>query len=284
MNEKLTSYLDEIFSPYEELRTVKELKEELGHDLRERMADLKEQGMSDEEALAATIDSVGDIQQTIADIAEQSRALQRMVNINFSASDMQNADLKNVTVHDGKFSSSALKGTDFSGSDLSGSSFKASDLRNARFDGANLTGAKLNMSSLENASFANCRLERADLSCSDLRGAVFTGASLTNTKLTKVDLRTTLFENCTFNGADFSCSDLRGVTFDGASLTGVKFNMAAIGEASFKNAVLFDVSFHHNNKKDVQKAVFEGAKMDKLTYAVLKSYGANLANVTLMTR
>jgi hypothetical protein len=32
---------------------------------------------------------------------------------------------------------------------------------------------------------------------------------------------------------------------------------------------------------DVRKAVFDGAAMDKLTYAVLKGYGAKLTNVTV---
>ncbi len=281
MNKELMTYLDEIFSPYEELR-IKELKEELQHDLHERMEDLKKEGCSDEEALTMTIDSIGDIRQTIADIAEQSRALRRMVNINYAASKMENADFKGVNVHDGKFSSSSLRNSDFSDSDLSGSSFRSSDLTNAKFDGTNLTGAKLNMSGLENASFIGTNLEGADLNCSDLRGARFVGATLKGTKLTKVDIRTAVFENCVFDCTDFNCSDLRGVSFSGQKLTGVRFDMAALGGASFKNSELVGISFHHNNKRDIQKAAFDGAKMDKLTYTVLKTYGADLSQVTLI--
>jgi hypothetical protein len=34
-------------------------------------------------------------------------------------------------------------------------------------------------------------------------------------------------------------------------------------------------------KTDVRKAIFDGARMDKATYALLKGYKANLAQVTV---
>lgn len=66
MNEKLNSYLNGVFSSYEGLHTVGELKEELSKDLQERMDDLKKQGYDDETAFAMTLDSIGDIEETIA--------------------------------------------------------------------------------------------------------------------------------------------------------------------------------------------------------------------------
>ena len=44
MNEKLRRYLDGVFSPYEDLHGIKELKEELLNDLQEKMSDFKKQG------------------------------------------------------------------------------------------------------------------------------------------------------------------------------------------------------------------------------------------------
>ena len=136
MNEKLNNYLNSVFSPYEGLHTVEELKDELRKDLQERLEDLKKQGYDDETAYAMTLESIGDIEETIADVAAQSRVLQRKVLTNFSTTNLPNSDFKNVTVHDGKFESSTLKGSDFSGSALSGSSFKCSDLNGVTFDGA----------------------------------------------------------------------------------------------------------------------------------------------------
>ena len=86
-----------------------------------------------------TIDSIGDIEQTVQEVANLSRSLERQVLINFNASDLAESDFAGVTAHNGKFKASALRGSDFSGADLTGSSFKVSDVREANFDGANLT-------------------------------------------------------------------------------------------------------------------------------------------------
>ena len=63
MNEKLMKYLDGVFSPYEDERAVKELKEELFADLQEKFSDFKNQGYDDETAYNMTIDSIGDIKE-----------------------------------------------------------------------------------------------------------------------------------------------------------------------------------------------------------------------------
>lgn len=238
MTEKLSRYLDGLFAPYEDSHAVKDLKEELLHDLEEKFQDLKNQGHDDETAYQMTVGSIGDISEIMESISARTKELLQMVRKNFSASDLRNADLSGVAVHDGKFNASDLRGSDFSGSDLTNSSFKWSDLMNVRFDGANLTGAKFLTSDLRNASFTGCVLDNTNF-----RGAVLSGVSFDNQTLT-------------------------GTIFDNAELTGT----------TFRNAVFRNVSF----KTYLNTAVFDGAKMDKLTYAVLKGYGANLKKVTLI--
>ena len=90
-----------------------------------------------------TIDSIGDIEQTVLEVANLSRSLERQVLTNFSASNLPKSDFAGVIAHKGKFEASALRGSDFTGADLTGSSFKASDVREANFDGANLTDCSL---------------------------------------------------------------------------------------------------------------------------------------------
>jgi BTB/POZ domain-containing protein KCTD9 len=238
MDEKLSGYLDELFAPYADSHDVKDLKEELLHDLEEKFRDLKNQGHDDETAFQMTIGSIGDISEIMESISAKTRELFQMVRKNFSASDLRDADLSGVAVHDGKFDACDLRGTDFSGSDLNNSSFKWSDLRNVRFDGANLSGAKFLTSDLKKASFIGCVLE-----------------------------------NTSFRGAVLS-----GVSFDNQTLTGTIFDSAELNGTTFRNAVFRNVSF----KTDVKKAVFDGARMDKLTYAILRSYGANLKDVTVI--
>lgn len=238
MKDKLKQYLDSVFSPYEDLKQVSELKEELLHDLQEKLTDLKREGYNDEAAYHMTIDSIGEISELIESINAKTRQIQQIVGMDFSKSDLQNSDFKATTVHDGKFNYSNLQGSDFSYSDLTNSSFKCSNLGNTTFYGANLTGAQLVKSSL--------------------KGAVF--------------------KDCVFDRTHFKFSELTGVCFDNQTFNGTVFDYAGLYKTSFRNATFKNVSF----KTDVKKAIFDGAKMDKPTYALLKGYKADLTNVTVI--
>jgi BTB/POZ domain-containing protein KCTD9 len=259
MNEKLMKYLDGVFAPYEDLKMVRELKEELFNNLQEKMSDLKDQGYDDETAYQMTIDSIGDISEIIENISAKTRELLELVQKDFSTMELRNSDLKEVRVPDGKFDYSDLKGTDFSGSDLTNCSFNCSNLNHVRFDGANLTGAKILMSALQGASFKN--------------------SILTNTYFHYAGLSGAIFESCTFEKTHFHYSDLSGLRFDHQTFIGTIFDKSALKGTSFKDAVFRNVSF--KNVSNAKEAVFDGASMDKLTYAILKGYGANLTNVTV---
>lgn len=278
MNEKINQYLNGVFAPYDGVKTVAELKAELLSDLQERFRELKAEGKDDETAFEATIDSIGDIEQTIQEVASLSRSLERQVLINFSASDLPGSDFAGVTAHNGKFEASDLRGSDFSGADLTGSTFKVSDVRDANFDGANLTDCTFSVTDLDGASFHKSILVRTSLSMSG-QGTKFSDANLIDVKLDKIDLRNTIFENCVFTGVDFTMCDLRGMRFDGQTFIGVKFDRSSLNDASFRGATLRNVSFTPpfsltNKAFLAMKTIsFEGATMDKLTYAALKGQG-----------
>ena len=288
MNEKLDQYVNGIFAPYDGVKSVAELKADLLADLQERFNELKAEGKDDETALEMTIDSIGDIEQTVREAAGVSRSLERQLLINFSASNLPKSDFAGVSVHKGKFEASDLRGADFSGADLTGSSFKASDVREVNFDGANLTDCSFYALDLTGASFRRCILVRTNFSTSDLAGAQFIDAKLTDAKLTLCDLRKTIFQNCTFDGVDFKTSDLTGSCLDGQTFVGVKFGEAGLNEVTFRGAMLNNVSFTPpwSLTKKYYRAIktinFEGATMDKLTYAALKGLGATLTNVTVI--
>ncbi|MEV5025475.1 pentapeptide repeat-containing protein [Paenibacillus sp. LPE1-1-1.1] len=288
MNQKLTNYLNGVFTPYDGVKSVTELKADLHSDLQERFRELKAEGKDDETAFKMTIESIGDIEQTILEVSNLSRSLERQVVTNFSGSSLAKSDFAGVTAHKGQFKGSALHGSDFSGADLTGSSFKASDVREAIFDGANLTDCSLSALDLRNASFNKTILVRTNFSKSGLDGAKFTGVRLTEVTLTLTDLRRTIFEGCLFDGVDFKHSDLSGQCFDGQTFIGVKFDKAALTEASFKGATFRNVSFQPGfaltNKyyRMIKTICFDGATMDKLTYAALKGMEVDLSKVTVI--
>jgi uncharacterized protein YjbI with pentapeptide repeats/DNA-binding XRE family transcriptional regulator len=219
---------------------------------------------------------------------EPSNSSRRQAVPNFSGSNLPESDFAGVTSHKGKFSGSMLRGSDFSGADLSGSSFKASDVREVNFDRANLTDCQFDVLDLSGSSFRQSILVRTNFSMSGLEGAAFVDVKLVDVKLTMTDLRKAIFENCVFDGVDFDKSDLRGLILDGQTFIDAKFDNAALNETSFKGAILNNVSFRApyaiTNKyyKALKTICFDGAKMDKLTYATLKGYGVDLSQVTFI--
>ena len=288
MDEKLTNYLNGVFAPYDGVKSVAELKADLLSDLQERFRELKAKGKDDETAFHMTIDSIGDIEQTVQEVASLSRSLERQLLTNFSASNLPKSDFAGVTAHKGKFEASALRGSDFAGADLTGSSFKSSDVREANFDGANLTDCNFSTLDLTDASFNKAILVRTEFSQSDLTRAKFIDIKLIDVKLTMTDLRKTIFENCIFNGVDFKQCDLRGMCLDGLTFIGVKFGDAALSEITFKGATLKNVSFTPpfslTNKyyRAIKTIKFDGASMDKLSFNALKGMGADLSKVTVI--
>src|ERR1700690_2661020 len=113
MNDKLTDYLNGVFAPYDGVKSVAELKADLLSDLQERFRELKTEGKDDEPAFERTIDSIGDIDQTVREAAGLSRSLEGQLLINFSASNLPESDFAGVTAHKGKFEASTLSGSDF---------------------------------------------------------------------------------------------------------------------------------------------------------------------------
>ena len=287
MNEKLTNYVNGVFAPYEGVKSAAELKADLLSDLQERFRELKAEGKDDETALNITIESIGDIEQTVQEVANLSHALERQVLINFYGSNLPRSDFAGVIAHQGNFKGSALRGSDFSGADLTGSSFYGSDVREANFDRANLTDCNFSAVDLVGASFRESILVRTNFSTSGLDGAKFTGVKLTDVKFNYTDLRKTTFESCTFIGVDFHYSDLSGQRLDGLTFIGVRFDLPAMKDVSFQGATLKNVSFRpvgiRSLKRAIQSIHFDGAMMDKLTYAALKGVGADVSKVTVLS-
>lgn len=227
-------------------------------------------------------------QVSVTEVSDPAHSPERQVPINLTATDLQGSDFAGVSLHKGKFKASSLRGANFAGADLTGSSFEATDARDANFDEANLTDCNFSVADLTGASFRGATLAGTQLNMSG-QGAKFIDVNLIDVKLIKADLRKTIFESCVFNNVDFSYCDLRGICFDGQTFIGVKFDKSAMNEVSFRGATLKNVSFKlpfsvTNKSYLAMKTIcFDGATMDKLTYAALKGlHVLDLSKVTLI--
>lgn len=239
---------------------------------------------SDESAFKPGVDKKSDEENTGQEDVNAARSLK----INLIAIDLKGSDFAGVILHQGKFRVSPLRGANFAGADLTGSSFEVCDAGEANFDDTDLTDCSFSIVDLTNASFRKSILVRTTFSMSG-DGAQFIDVNLINVRLTKADLRKAVFENCIFNGVDFSYCDLRGLSFDGQTFIGVKFDKSALNDVSFKGATLrnvsFTVPFSVTNKsyRAMKTICFDGASMDKVTYASLKGLGGiDLSKVTII--
>lgn len=131
MNNKINNYVNELFEPYRETKSIEDIKNDLLCDLNERFEKLVSQGKSEEQAIAETLNSIGDIDELLQDTINLTHKLER--KLSFRGGDFKNSDLKNSILKDSKFSGSAIKDADFSGSDLTVSLFSASDLKKSEF-------------------------------------------------------------------------------------------------------------------------------------------------------
>lgn len=264
-----------------DITTFNRLAEILGVDL-----NYFSENFQSAEDKTMSIDSTGDMKQSAQDYPGSQ---ERQMPINLAAVNLQKSDFAGVILHNGKFKASQLCGTDFAVADLTGSSFEVCDAHEANFDGANLTDCIFSTTNLANASFRKSVLVRTDFNKSLLTGTKFTDVKLTDVKLIMTDLRETIFENCTFNGVDFKYSDLRGMRFDGHTFTGVQFDKSALDNVSFTGATLRNVSFRlpfsvvNRSYRAFKTVCFDGAIMDKLTYAGLKGlWVVDLSKVTVI--
>jgi len=288
MNEKLTNYVDGVFAPYDEIKSVAELKEDLLTDLHQRFTELVAEGKDEETAFVLTIESIGDIEQTVQEVANLSHSLEHRVVANLSASNLPKSDFSGVVARKTKFSASALRGSNFDNADLTGSSFFSSDVRDATFNGTNLTDCNFTTSDLANCSFDRTNMVRTVFSSTALGGSKFSDARFVDAKINTSDLGKCVFANCVFNGVVFKYSDLHGMNFDRQTFINVIFDKTDLNDVSFRGATLKNVSFVSmysiTNKfyKAIKTIDFDGAIIDKITYASLKGLGANLTNVTVI--
>lgn len=206
----------------------------------------------------------------------------------FNGSNLPESDFAGIVAPKSKFNGSNLQGADFSDADLTGSSFHASNLCGARFNGANLTDCIISACYLTRASFEKTILVRTKIKASEPAETTFTKVRFADVLFVKIDLRKAIFEDCTFDHSYFKYADLSGVCFDGQIFTGVCFDRTFLEHTSFKGATLKNVSFRSTNVitnkyyKAIKTVNFDGAKMDKLTIAALKGYGANLSNIVII--
>lgn len=274
MEKKLRTFLETTFRPYGNFPAREEVLSELQANLEEKYADLKARGKTDDEAYEQAIESFGDVEEIMETIP---RPTQRSTEEKSGFKQTIKNVMGHMTGNGPKFSGVALRDVDLSATQLVGESFSGSDVRDTNFDGADLTNANASGSDLSNTSFVGATMRGVVFGGSSLEGAKFDKADLTNAKFKASSFKGASFAGAILHGTEFIHSDLSNIAFDDVTLTGVVFNGCSLKHASFKGATITDVQF----RSGVKDTNFDGATMDKITYALLKGAKAKLDNVTI---
>ncbi len=172
----------------------------------------------------------------------------------------------------GLYKNEVLKGSNFSGLNLSGAIFFNCDLRGVKFNGTNLTNAIIKRSKLQRANFRGAILENANIDHSNFSKARLINVNMincsaknvdfTHTMLSQVDARKANFQKSKFikskiNDLDARKADFIGVVFYDMEIHKSKFwasdmRYIAVKDLVFKDCGLEEVKF---NKESIIKNI-----------------------------
>lgn len=178
-----------------------------------------------------------------------------------------------------KFSSSNMKNCKFIGSELSGLILKSNQINNCDFSKSDISCSKIQSSYLVKNNFKNCSLTKSEFTISHLKGCDFTNTNFTGAKFNSIDFANNTIDNSKWNQTAFIKTSFDNVVFGGV-LDNCSFELCGFKNVKFQNATLINNFFKQN--KNLKQVKFIDCKVDKITYAFLKSGKADLTGITLI--
>jgi len=200
-------------------------------------------------------------------------------NWDMSNSNWVDADFSGLKELKDKFSSSNIKNCKFIQSDLSGLTlssncidicdFSNSSLRNSKIQNSSLSRNIFIESSLIDSMFSGSDINKCDFAKTNFSGAEFLNSNFQNNKI----------EKAVWKHTSFKTTSLIEIEFDGL-IENCSFENCGFSKVKFHNATILNTFFKHNRK--FNKVQFINCKVDKLTFAFLKTNGAKLEGITII--
>jgi uncharacterized protein YjbI with pentapeptide repeats len=179
-----------------------------------------------------------------------------------------------------KFSSSNMQRCLFVGSDMSDLLLSSNNVDGCDFTDSDISYSHIQSSNLGNNIFKRCLLTETEFLKSNIGTCDFSDADFTKTTFKSSNFMKNTIVNSKWNSTSFIEMQIQDIVFEG-TLDGCFFENCAFYGVKFQNATLINTFFKNNKKfKSVQ---FIDCKVDKITYAFLKSNQANLTGITLLS-
>lgn len=200
-------------------------------------------------------------------------------NWDMSQGNWVDADFSGLKNLNERFSSSNIKNCKFLDSDLSGLTLKSNYIDICDFSNSNLRNSIIQNSSLIKNTFTESTLIDSKFSGSEVNNCDFSNANLSGTEFLNTNFQNNKIERAIWKHTSFKNTSLIEIIFDGI-LEDCSFENCGFGKVKFQNATILNSFFKHNRK--FSKVEFIDCKVDKLTYAFLKSNGAKLDGITII--
>ena len=197
-----------------------------------------------------------------------------MSKLNLVDSDF--SGLKNL--HE-KFSSSNMQRCLFIGSDMSGLLLNGNNIDGCDFTDSDISNSQIQGSNLGVNLFKNCSLKETEFSKSNINACDFSDADFTKATFRASNFMKNTIAKAKWNRTSFIEMQIQDIVFEG-TLDGCFFENCAFYGVKFQNATLIN-TFFKNNKK-FKRVQFIDCKVDKITYAFLKTNQANMTGITLL--
>ena len=198
-----------------------------------------------------------------------------MSKLNLVDSDF--SGLKNL--HE-KFRSSNMQRCLFIGSDMSGLLLNGNNIDGCDFTDSDISNSQIQGSNLGVNLFKNCSLKETEFSKSNINACDFSDADFTKATFRASNFMKNTIVKATWNRTSFIEMQIQDIVFEG-TLDGCFFENCAFYGVKFQNATLIN-TFFKNNKK-FKRVQFIDCKVDKITYAFLKTNQANMTGITLLS-
>jgi uncharacterized protein YjbI with pentapeptide repeats len=226
-------------------------------------------------AEAASVESLGEQSAELLSERKKDKLSWDMSRENLVDGDF--SGLKNL--HE-KFSSSNMQRCLFVGSDMSGLLLNSNNVDSCDFSSSDISSSRFESSHLANNIFRNCSLKETKFSRSYFEGCDFSGADFTGAEFKFGGFGNNTVANVVWNGTSFIDSQIADIVFEG-TLEDCHFESCVFTRVTFQNSTLTNTFFKNNRK--LKQIRFIDCKVDKLTYAFLKSGKADLTGITLLT-
>lgn len=200
-------------------------------------------------------------------------------NWDMSEGNWVDADFSGLKDLKDKFNASNIKNCKFNNSDLSGLTLKGNEILKCDFSFSDMRNSKIQASEISASSFNNCTLIDTEFHQSEINNCNFDNANLSGAEFLNCNFQKNTIINAIFKHTSFKNIGLSNLIF-GGNLEDCSFENCSFKGVKFQNATILNTFFKHNRK--FSQVEFFDCKVDKLTYAFLKSNGAKLEGVSII--